>query len=75
MHSGLTLWEELQRHYQQGVEQVRHYREVWAGMKPFVGSRRYAEVRALLEENERDAAHWRDVCLAYFRTFAEQTEH
>lgn len=74
MHSGLTLWEELQRHYQQGVEQVRHYREVWAGMKPFVGPRRHAEVRALLEENERDAAHWRDVCLAYFRTFAEQTE-
>ena len=75
MHSGLTLWEELQRHYQQGVEQVRHYREVWAGMKPFVGSRRHAEVRALLEENERDAARWRDVCIEYFRTFAEQTEH
>ena len=75
MNSGLTLWEELQRHYQQGVEQVRHYREVWAGMKPFVGSRRHAEVRALLEENERDAARWRDVCIEYFRTFAEQTEH
>lgn len=72
MPSGLTLWEELQQHYQQGVEQVRHYREVWAGMKPFVGSRRYAEVRALLEENERDAARWRDVCIEYFRKFAEQ---
>lgn len=75
MHSGLTLWEELQQHYNRGVEQVHRYREVWAGMKPFVGSRRHAEVSALLEENERDAARWRDVCVEYFRTFAEQKDH
>lgn len=75
MHSGLTLWEELQRHYNRGVEQVHRYREVWAGMKPFVGSRRHAEVSALLEDNERDAARWRDVCVEYFRTFAEQKDH
>ena len=72
MHTGLTLWEELQRHYNRGVEQVRHYREVWAGMKPFVSSRRHAQVSTLLEKNEQDAARWRDVCLDYFRTFAEE---
>lgn len=75
MHSGLTLWEELQQHYNRGVEQVHRYREVWAGMKPFMGSRRHAEISALLEENERDAARWRDVCVEYFRTFAEQKDH
>ena len=75
MHSGLTLWEELQRHYNQGVEQVQHYREVWAGMKPYVNARRHARVSALLEKNEQDAARWRDVCLDYFRTFAEPQEN
>ena len=74
MESGLTLWEELQRHYDQGVEQVRQYREIWAGMKPFVSARSHAQVSALLKKNEQDAVHWRDVCLDYFRTFAEQNE-
>ena len=75
MHSGLTLWEELQRHYGRGVEQVQHYREVWAGMKPYVSARRHAQVSALLEKNEQDAARWRDVCLDYFRTFAEPKDN
>ena len=71
MASGLTLWEELCRHYGQGVEQVQHFRAVWAGMKPYVNARRHAQVAALLEQNERDAIHWRDACIDYFRTFAE----
>lgn len=75
MKSGLTLWEALQRHYDQGVAQVHHYREVWSGMWPYVSPRRYARVRALLEKNEQDAAHWRDVCVEYFRTFAETKEN
>ena len=66
MHSGLTLWEELQKHYNGGVEQVLHYQEVWAGMKPFVSPRRYREVGALLEQNVRFATLWRDTCLDYF---------
>jgi alpha-glucuronidase len=66
MSSGLTLWEELQRHYNQGVEQVRQFRATWAEMKPFVDRRRHAQVSALLEKNEQDAVHWRDVCLDYF---------
>ena len=73
MHSGRTLWEELQRHYSQGADQVRHYREIWAGMKPYVNARRHARISALLEKNEQDAARWRDVCVEYFRTFAEPT--
>ena len=72
MHSGLTLWEELQLHYDRGVEQVRQYRKVWAGMKPYVNGRRHARVSALLEKNEQDAERWREVCVEYFRTFAEQ---
>lgn len=71
MQSGRTLWEELQQHYDQGAEQVRQYREIWAGMKPFMSARRHAQVSALLKKNEEDATRWRDVCIDYFRTFAE----
>ena len=75
MHSGLTLWEELQQHYDRGVEQVRQYRKTWAGMRRYVNGRCYAQVSALLEKNEKDAERWREVCVEYFRTFAEQKNH
>lgn len=71
MHSGLTLWEELQRHYNKGVDQVLHYQEFWSRMKPFVGARRHKEISALLEQNAHDAALWRDTCLAYFGKFVQ----
>ena len=71
MHSGLTLWEELQKHYNQGVEQVQNYRKIWAGMRPYVSPSCHREVSALLEQNARDAALWRDTCLSYFGQFAE----
>ena len=70
MHSGLTLWEELRRHYCGGVEQVHHYQDVWKGMRPYVSARRYKEVGALLAGNARDAAVWRDTCLSYFGQYA-----
>ncbi len=69
MPSGLTLWEELCRHYEEGVAQVMHFQEVWAGMKPFVDARRHAQVSALLRQNAADAALWRDTCLQYFSQF------
>ena len=66
MHSGKTLWEELQAHYNRGVEEVEHYQKVWASMRPYVSRRQFEEVSALLATNARDAAVWRDTCLAYF---------
>ena len=69
MHSGLTLWEELQLHYNRGVEQVQHYQDVWAGMKPYVSPGCHKEVSALLSQNAHDAAVWRDTCLSYFGQF------
>ncbi len=74
MRSGLTLWEELRRHYDRGVEQVRHYCEVWKGMRPFVSAGRHKEVSELLEKNLRDATVWRDTCLSYFGLFAREAE-
>ncbi len=72
MSDGRTLWEALCLHYDGGVRQVRHYQEVWAGMKPYVSGERYREVAALLEENARLAAWWRDACLQYFAAFSRR---
>ncbi len=72
MDSGRTLWEELCLHYDGGVKQVRHFCEVWKGMKRYVSPRRYREVSALLEGNARDAAWWRDACLQYFAQFSRR---
>jgi alpha-glucuronidase len=72
MPSGLTLWEELQAHYNAGVEAVERYVEVWAGMKPYVTASRHAEVASLLESNLAFARSWRDECLEYFGQFIEE---
>ena len=63
LSSGRTLWEELCLHYDRGVRQVRHFRDVWKGMRPYVTASRYHEVLELLDRNARDAAWWRDACL------------
>jgi len=70
MHSGLTLWDELCRHYENGVKEVEEFGRIWAGMKPYVTKERYDEVSALLATNLKDAIIWRDTCLAYFSHYA-----
>ena len=72
LSSGRTLWEELCLHYDRGVRQVRHFRDVWKGMRPYVTASRYHEVLELLDRNARDAAWWRDACLQYFQEFSRR---
>ena len=72
LSSGRTLWEELCLHYDRGVRQVRHFRDVWKGMRPYVTPSRYHEVLELLDRNARDAAWWRDACLQYFQEFSRR---
>lgn len=67
--SGETLWEGLCRHYNAGVDAVERYITTWAGMKPYVSSKRYDEVKSLLEENLRFALDWRNSCIEYFGQF------
>jgi alpha-glucuronidase len=72
LSSGRTLWEELCLHYDRGVRQVRHFRDVWKGMRRYVTTSRYHEVLELLDRNARDAAWWRDACLQYFQEFSRR---
>ncbi len=70
LKSGRNLWEELVHKYYEGVEQVRAMQATWEAQKPYVDAARFAQVKALLQVQERDAVIWRDSCVLYFQTFS-----
>ena len=67
LSSGQSLWDELVRHYIQGVDTVREMRATWSTLAPYVDGERYAEVSAFLAIQEQEATWWRDATLAYFQ--------
>ena len=70
MKSGRTLWDELVDKYYDGVEQVRSMQREWDRLEAYVDAERFAQVKALLIVQERDAVIWRDSCVLYFQTFS-----
>ncbi len=71
MNSGRTLWEEMQYRYQRGVSEVEDFCRIWQECKPYVDEQRWREVDERMQHQLENAREWRDVCLKYFRTFAE----
>src|SRR3954454_10293900 len=45
-------------------------RETWDTLEPYLGARRFAEVKAKLATHETDAASWRDTSVNYWREFS-----
>lgn len=72
MKNGQTLWDNLCRHYQTGVEKVREFQKIWDKLDPQVDSERFQQVQAKLKIQTRDAIWWRDACLLYFQGFSRQ---
>lgn len=70
MKSGRILWDELVHKYYEGVEQVRTMQREWDKLESFIDAERFAQVKALLKIQERDAVIWRDSCVLYFQTFS-----
>lgn len=70
MKSGRNLWEELVHKYYEGVEQVRTMQREWDTLEGLIDPHRFAQVKALLEIQERDAVRWRDSCVLYFQTYS-----
>jgi alpha-glucuronidase len=70
MKSGRTLWDELVHKYYEGVDQVRAMQREWDKVEGYVDAERFAQVKALLQVQERDAIIWRDSCVLYFQTFS-----
>lgn len=67
MKSGRTLWEELVDKYYTGVTQVRSMQTEWNSIDGQIDAERFAQVKALLAVQERDAVRWRDSCVLYFQ--------
>ena len=72
MASGRSLWDELVRHYSQGVDSVGEMRKTWAGLAAFVDPERYAQIAAFLAIQEQEAKWWRDASIAYFQSLSRR---
>lgn len=72
MRSGLTLWEELQQRYQEGVAFVEQMLQTWQELQPQIDSERYQHVLERLVLQLANACEWRDECIRYFGQFAKR---
>ncbi|SFW10943.1 alpha-glucuronidase [Prevotellaceae bacterium HUN156] len=73
MSSGNTLWEELQYRYNEGVITVEENYNLWHNkMRPYIDEQRWREVDERMQHQVENAREWRDVCIGYFRQFAEK---
>ena len=69
--SGRTLKDELVYRYNLGVEEADRLKDAWIAVKGILPVARYEAVLKKLEIQCRDAREWRDVCVQYFLSFAE----
>lgn len=70
MKSGRTLWDELCRHYDRGVQQVKEFQKIWDETEKYMDSERFEDVQSRLKTQVRDAVWWKDACLLYFQQFS-----
>jgi alpha-glucuronidase len=69
MPSGLTLWDEICYHYDNGLQQVRQFQKIWDKVQPFVDQERFSAVQRKLRDQSKNAQVWKDACLLYFQQF------
>lgn len=55
MKSGNSLWEELCRHYDNGVRQVREFQKIWDKVEEYVDGERFKDIQSRLKTQVRDA--------------------
>ena len=70
LKNGNTLWDELCRHYDWGVRQVRLFQQIWDEAAPYVLPALYRTVQNKLKIQVRDAVWWKDACLLYFQQYS-----
>ncbi len=71
MRDGRTLWENIQSHYDQGVTEVEDFLRIWQEARPYIDEQRWKHTDERLHHQLENAREWRQVCLDYFRSFAE----
>ena len=66
--SGRTLWEELLRRYQAGIDTVHWMQATWDSLAERVDPGRFDSVRAYLRIQAAEARWWRDASVAYWQS-------
>ncbi|MFV0555057.1 MAG: alpha-glucuronidase family glycosyl hydrolase [Mangrovibacterium sp.] len=72
LYNGNTLWQQLCYQYQEGVDKVREFNNVWGTCKNSVDEKLFVEIEAKLAKHLKEAIWWHDACLLYFQTFSHQ---
>ncbi|MET0364492.1 MAG: alpha-glucuronidase family glycosyl hydrolase, partial [Sphingobium sp.] len=72
LSSGDTLWNTLVHHYDRGVATVGRMQATWDSLRPAIDPERFAETRAFLGIQRREAQWWRDASIAYFQSIAKR---
>ncbi|HBG27549.1 MAG: alpha-glucuronidase [Planctomycetes bacterium GWF2_41_51] len=72
MKSGRTLWQELEKHYADGVQYTAEMESTWKSLEGKIDPQRFKDVEEKLKIQHNDAKHWRDVCLKYFSQFVQK---
>jgi alpha-glucuronidase len=70
--SGRTMWDDLCLHYQSGVDWVRQTQKTWDDLAGKLDPEEQQLVATKLAIQEKDAEHWRNVCLTYFKGFSKR---
>ncbi|HEY4305208.1 MAG TPA: alpha-glucuronidase family glycosyl hydrolase [Gemmatimonadaceae bacterium] len=68
--AGLTVWNDLVRHYYAGVDTVAAMHRAWRGVRASIDAQRFKDVDDFLTIQEAEAKWWRDAALLYFGTFS-----
>jgi alpha-glucuronidase len=66
--TGRTLWQELVRQYQMGIDTVRWMGRTWASLAGRIDAARFDSVRADLRIQAFEARWWRDASLDYWQS-------
>jgi alpha-glucuronidase len=66
------VWEELCAQYDHGARQAKAMEATWASLADKIDPQRHREVAERLAIQARDAAAWRDQCLAYFQSLSHR---
>lgn len=68
--SGMTVWEGLCRHYEDGCDKAEELLRAWVQCEPAVADKTlWNDVHQRLVTQVKDAQWWRDACLQYFAQF------
>lgn len=68
--SGMTVWEALCRHYEDGCDKAVDFLRTWVQCEPYIADKAlWNDVHRRLVTQAKDAQWWKDACLQYFAQF------